>query len=84
MAGGGAPPGPHHINLIADLLVNQIQKCAVQIATDGTAANNKRLAYLNGAAARWWLRSPSTYNSNYAWVVNSGGNSYVVLVLLPW
>ena len=43
----------------------------------GTSANNKRLAYLNGSAARWWLRSPSTYNSNYAWVVNSGGNSYL-------
>ena len=43
----------------------------------GTSANNKRLAYLNGSAASWWLRSPSTYNSNYAWVVNSGGNSYL-------
>lgn len=41
----------------------------------GTSANNKRLAYLNGSAARWWLRSPYTYGSHYAWVVYSGGNS---------
>ena len=42
----------------------------------GTSANNKRLAYLNGSAAYWWLRSPYTYDSSYAWLVNSNGNSY--------
>ena len=26
----------------------------------GTSANNKRIANLNGSAAAWWLRSPST------------------------
>ena len=41
----------------------------------GTSANNKRLAYLNGSAAFWWLRSPNTYNSGRAWNVNSDGNS---------
>ena len=41
----------------------------------GTSANNKRLAYLNGSAAYWWLRSPSTGNSSYAWIVSSNGNS---------
>ena len=41
----------------------------------GTSANNKRLAYLNGSAASWWLRSPLTLNSNLAWYVNSNGNS---------
>ena len=41
----------------------------------GTSANNKRLAYLNGSAALWWLRSPHTSNSYYAWLVNSNGNS---------
>lgn len=41
----------------------------------GTSANNKRLAYLNGSAASWWLRSPYTNNSLSAWDVNSGGNS---------
>ena len=42
----------------------------------GTSANNKRLAYLNGSAAYWWLRSPYTLNSYYAWYVYSNGNSY--------
>ena len=41
----------------------------------GTSANNKRLAYLNGSAALWWLRSPLTFNSRDAWFVYSGGNS---------
>ena len=41
----------------------------------GTSANNKRLAYLNGSAAYWWLRSPHTSNSSNAWRVNSGGGS---------
>ena len=41
----------------------------------GTSANNKRLAYLNGSAAGWWLRSPNAYGSNDAWLVNSNGHS---------
>ena len=41
----------------------------------GTSANNKRLAYLNGSAAGWWLRSPYTNGSYDAWVVNSNGGS---------
>lgn len=41
----------------------------------GTSANNKRLAYLNGSAAIWWLRSPSTSDSYGAWYVYSSGNS---------
>ena len=41
----------------------------------GTSANNKRLAYLNGSAANWWLRSPYTFNSSSAWLVVSNGDS---------
>ena len=41
----------------------------------GTSANNKRLAYLNGSAAYWWLRSPYTGNSGDAWYVYSSGSS---------
>ena len=41
----------------------------------GTSANNKRLAYLNGSAAYWWLRSPYTSNSGNAWYVGSNGGS---------
>ena len=41
----------------------------------GTSANNKRLAYLNGSAAGWWLRSPGTGGSGLAWFVYSNGDS---------
>lgn len=40
----------------------------------GTSANNKRIANLNGSAAYWWLRSPSTYSTGNVWYVRSGGN----------
>ena len=39
----------------------------------GTSANNKRIANLNGSAANWWLRSPSTDNTHYVWFVYSSG-----------
>ena len=39
----------------------------------GTSANNKRIAYLNGSAAYWWLRSPNTNGASYVWDVNSDG-----------
>ena len=42
-------------------------------AGTGSSALNKRIAYLNGAAALWWLRSPSTNGTNYVWYVNSNG-----------
>ena len=40
----------------------------------GTSANNKRIANLNGSAARWWLRSPCTNNTYNVWYVYSVGN----------
>lgn len=36
-------------------------------------ADSKRVAYLNGSAAYWWLRSPYTGNTNYVWHVSSNG-----------
>ena len=45
----------------------------------GTSAKNKRIAKLNGSAANWWLRSPSTNNTSSVWYVDSAGdygNSY--------
>lgn len=42
---------------------------------NNTSANNKRIAYLNGSAAYWWLRSPHAYYSRGAWYVNSDGDS---------
>lgn len=37
-------------------------------------ADSKRVAYLNGSAAVWWLRSPFTGSTNYVWIVYSNGD----------
>ena len=37
-------------------------------------ADSKRVAYLSGSAAHWWLRSPYTGSANYVWVVSSNGD----------
>ena len=42
----------------------------------GSSANNKRIAKLNGSATDWWLRSPLTNYTGYAWNVHSNGNYY--------
>ena len=40
----------------------------------GSAANQKRVATLNGSATFWWLRSPYANNTFGVWSVNSGGD----------
>lgn len=45
-------------------------------AGTGSSALNKRIAYLNGSAANWWLRSPYTGSANYVWYVYSDGDYY--------
>lgn len=40
----------------------------------GSSALNKRIAYLNGSAAVWWLRSPYASYTSYVWYVSSDGN----------
>lgn len=40
------------------------------------SSDSKRVAYLNGSAAFWWLRSPDCSGSNYALDVNSNGGWY--------
>ena len=37
-------------------------------------ADSKRVAYLNGSAAYWWLRSPDTSSTGSVWSVYSGGS----------
>ena len=37
-------------------------------------ADPKRVAYLNGSATNWWLRSPHTYNTGDVWYVYSNGS----------
>ena len=43
-------------------------------AGTGSSALNKRIAYLNGSAANWWLRSPHTGYTSGVWYVYSSGN----------
>ena len=43
-------------------------------AGTGSSALNKRIAYLNGSAASWWLRSPYTNYTSNVWGVHSDGN----------
>ena len=38
------------------------------------SSDSKRVAYLNGSAAYWWLRSPSCNHSNFALGVYSNGD----------
>ncbi len=45
-------------------------------AGTGTTANNKRIGYLGGTATHWWLRSPNTTSSTYAWLVYTNGSYY--------
>lgn len=49
-------------------------KLAYFTSGTSTSANNKRIAYLNGGATRWWLRSPYTGSTNHVWLVTSDGN----------
>ena len=48
-------------------------KLAYFEAGTGTSANNKRIAYLNGSATYWWLRSPNALGTGNAWFVYSSG-----------
>lgn len=38
------------------------------------SSDSKRVAYLNGSATDWWLRSPSCYDFDVALFVNSNGD----------
>ena len=40
------------------------------------SSDSKRVAYLNGSATVWWLRSPNCYYFNYALCVVSNGDWY--------
>lgn len=42
-------------------------------AGTGTTANNKRVAYLNGTATGWWLRSPHS-GTSFGWIVLASGS----------
>lgn len=48
-------------------------KLAYFLSGNDSAAQQKRVAKLNGSATRWWLRSPYTYNTDSVWNVYSNG-----------
>ena len=53
-------------------------KDGVRLAYFGNSSggNSKRVAYNGSSAARWWLRSPLTYNVNGVWLVGTDGSYY--------
>lgn len=53
-------------------IVNDGAKLDYFQESNGTS---EKIAYLNGSAAYWWLRSPNTGDSTYAWLVNSNGSA---------
>ena len=42
----------------------------------GTSANNKRIAYLDGAAIYWWLRAPYKNDNKEVWAISDVGESF--------
>lgn len=59
-------------------LPNDGAKLSYFISGDSSQANSKRVANYNGTPSYWWLRSPSTVNSEYSYrVIKSGGISTV-------
>ena len=49
-------------------------KLAYCLSGNDSAAQQKRVAKLNGSATNWWLRSPYTHNTSSVWSVYSDGN----------
>ena len=47
----------------------------IEEGNTGGSGCQKRIAYFNGNAVNWWLRSPNLNNSDNAWNVNSNGNT---------
>lgn len=47
--------------------------CLDYFSGTADAADAKRVAFLNGSAASWWLRSPRANNTTYALDINTNG-----------
>lgn len=52
---------------------NDGAKLAYFESGNGSSAQQKRIAKLNGSATRWWLRSPGTNITYHVWGVDSNG-----------
>lgn len=53
---------------------NDGAKLAYFESGNGSSAQQKRIAKLNGSATGWWLRSPYTYSTGGVWLVLSNGD----------
>ena len=51
--------------------------------TNGNGTSEK-IAYLNGSATRWWLRSPGLYDSTVAWSCDSDGGANLNFCAGTW
>lgn len=60
-------------NDVSDYLPRDGAKLSYFESGTGTSADNKRIAYLNGLAGFWWLRSPYTRNDSSVWNVHFNG-----------
>ena len=49
-----------------------------------TSVDSKRVANYNGIAIRWWLRSPITSSTAYAWYVGANGNCAYLSCTESW
>lgn len=57
----------------SDLPVDSAKLSHFESGTSSSALN-KRIAYLNGSVAYWWLRSPSIDNAKLVWRVSTNGD----------
>lgn len=46
----------------------------VALSYFATATDTERIAYYNGKATRWWLRSPRTTNNTYVYAIDTDGD----------
>lgn len=53
---------------------NDGTKLAYFESGNGSSAQQRRIAKLNGSAAHWWSRSPHANDGHYAWLFRSNGN----------
>lgn len=53
---------------------NDGAKLAYFESGNGSSAQQKRIAKLNGGVASWWLRSPNTFSTTGVWNVHPDGN----------
>lgn len=65
-------PSCTEVGLSTNTSISPVEgSCFSYFSTDAT---NRRIKKLNGTANYWWLRTPNSYYSNFAWYVNTDGS----------